>query len=321
MDKLLVASFEELVEIAKLIATHFDVLSEDEIHEFNNLFIYKGNSQTRIADFFMNKSCVKLHSCYYCNIDYINAFRDLNKDYEDIYDFLNTATDKEMLLVYGVGKESLKEIKDKRDIDRIDDVELLNLNNPLKARLINFKFNNSHNHLTLDHFLPQTNYPFLSLCLFNFVPSCYSCNSKFKNAESLDLDQSLGHICPTSHQYSADEYLSFKLFYKTNEKDIKLTSDFNLIFHTAENNETLNSNLDTLKIKGRYLFHKEKALDLVRKKVRYTETKIESLSKLLNEDNTVIRSDLFGEELFHKDFDQAPLIKFKRDIAKHIKIS
>ena len=37
-----------------------------------------------------------------------------------------------------------------------------------------------------DHFLPRCRYPFLALCLYNLIPSCYRCNSQFKQANYTD---------------------------------------------------------------------------------------------------------------------------------------
>ena len=39
----------------------------------------------------------------------------------------------------------------------------------------------------LDHFYPKSLYPFLALCLYNFIPSCQICNSRFKgNKDTCD---------------------------------------------------------------------------------------------------------------------------------------
>ena len=37
-----------------------------------------------------------------------------------------------------------------------------------------------------DHFLPRWRYPFLALCLYNLIPSCYRCNSQFKQINYRD---------------------------------------------------------------------------------------------------------------------------------------
>lgn len=38
-----------------------------------------------------------------------------------------------------------------------------------------------------DHFLPRWRYPFLALCLYNLIPSCYRCNSQFKRENYTDV--------------------------------------------------------------------------------------------------------------------------------------
>ena len=37
-----------------------------------------------------------------------------------------------------------------------------------------------------DHFLPRWRFPFLALCLYNLIPSCYRCNSQFKQINYRD---------------------------------------------------------------------------------------------------------------------------------------
>ncbi len=46
---------------------------------------------------------------------------------------------------------------------------------------------------TLDHYYPKSNYPFLSLSIFNLIPSCYTCNSQLKGIKDFYLDQ---HVHP-----------------------------------------------------------------------------------------------------------------------------
>ncbi|WP_018450052.1 hypothetical protein [Leptotrichia shahii] len=40
---------------------------------------------------------------------------------------------------------------------------------------------------TLDHFYPKADYPFLALSLYNFIPSCYVCNTVFKNGKEVQI--------------------------------------------------------------------------------------------------------------------------------------
>jgi len=49
---------------------------------------------------------------------------------------------------------------------------------------------------TLDHYYPKGEYPYLSLSLYNLVPSCYSCNSSLKGQANFYLDK---HLHPFEH--------------------------------------------------------------------------------------------------------------------------
>lgn len=57
---------------------------------------------------------------------------------------------------------------------------------------------------TLDHFYPKSKYPYLSLSLFNLVPSCYVCNSSLKGAKNFFY---LRHL----HPFSDEESVYFNL--------------------------------------------------------------------------------------------------------------
>ncbi|KXX72491.1 HNH endonuclease [Flammeovirga sp. SJP92] len=60
--------------------------------------------------------------------------------------------------------------------------------------------------LDLDHFVPQSKYPFLALSMYNLVPSCHNCNSRFKG-EILFLINT--HINPFDKSF--ENYFQFQL--------------------------------------------------------------------------------------------------------------
>jgi len=45
--------------------------------------------------------------------------------------------------------------------------------------------------VAFDHFYPKGRYPFLSVSLYNLIPSCYRCNSQFKIAHYKELNDTL----------------------------------------------------------------------------------------------------------------------------------
>ena len=189
-----------------------------------------------------------------------------------------------------------------------------------RVEIKRFDFKNGHNHFTLDHVIPQKTHKFYSLCLYNFVPSCYSCNSKFKKAKEFILNDDLKKISPTSNLYSLTDDFKFKLFYTRELKKIKTNSDFVIEKNILSNEAHIKQYLSIFKINGRYVFHKDLVLSLVEKKIMYPDTKIKELSKKTGKSIETLKKEIFGEELFDKLNSDLPFIKLKKDIAVQLKI-
>jgi hypothetical protein len=60
--------------------------------------------------------------------------------------------------------------------------------------------------LDLDHFFAKSRYPFLAVSLFNLIPSCHNCNSRFKGKKVFALNT---HIHPFSEAF--DQLFKFEL--------------------------------------------------------------------------------------------------------------
>jgi len=74
LRSLLCGSFESLIEIT---------LPEGMKEEIEKVFDYQGKYQKHISDIF-NKH-LNLHTCYYCNIDFVNVFKSTNKQIKSGY--------------------------------------------------------------------------------------------------------------------------------------------------------------------------------------------------------------------------------------------
>lgn len=53
----------------------------------------------------------------------------------------------------------------------------------------------------LDHFISKSKYPILALCLYNFIPSCQICNSRFKGQKDSYKDGKLQVLYPYEESY------------------------------------------------------------------------------------------------------------------------
>lgn len=314
IERLLIAKFHELLKIMDLVDLKLTTSEKDKLNE---LFNYKGNNQKLIASFFMEQSYLEMESCYCCNVDYINSFKDVS-DYKTPEEFINKAQIHELIQLYGIKEKTAKIIRDERPYNSVEEVPYLQKR--AKEMINNLNFLSSKNHFTLDHFLPQSKFKYLSLCLYNFVPSCYSCNSKFKRDQEFDNLKSLKFVSPSSKYFSLMNDFSFQIYYPKNLKDIKKSTDYKLQKNISNNQDIIQEYLNMFKIEGRYIFHKKELLKLINKKVKYPESTLKKIASSYGLSQDELRSNIFGEELFDSNFDNKPLVKFKRDIAKDINI-
>ncbi len=285
------------------------------INIFDELFDYDTN-QSYVSGFFMDQDAIQFNTCYYCGIDYINSFTDVG-DYKDGLDFVNNANKKELLVVKNIGDVTAQKIIDTRPHQNLSSISL----NPVSENQIRtLIFPNSKNHFTLDHVLPQSAYKYYSLCLYNLVPSCYSCNAKFKKAIPFSVNNELNRVSPTSVTYTLHQDVEFQIFFEGKLKNITNSSEFILQKKIIDNPTHINAYWQMFKLSGRYKFHKELVLDMIKNKVKYSESKIAELSNQTGMPQNEIKKMIFGKELFDTDIQDQPLLKFKRDIAKNIKI-
>lgn len=191
--------------------------------------------------YFVMKKPLKVKPCYYCGIDHINGFRDFG-DYNGPLDFLNNADLDDLKFVYGIGDGTAQRIMATRRVGRIQNIDDLDfITAPVKQLLREFDFQNNYDHATLDHLIPQKPYGFFSLCLYNLAPSCYSCNSKFKNSSNFGIAKHLLKISPTSPDYTLTSDFNFKIYYKDSINDISNCSYFVLRLDYLRNFKEVNS--------------------------------------------------------------------------------
>lgn len=318
-SRLVLAPFSNLIGITHQIEAYLSRINLIKRRNFKKKFDYKSN-QPLISTFYMHQTEIEFSSCFYCNIDFINSFKDIS-DYLNEIDFVNFADIEELKIVCGIGDKIAIKIIEERKKHKIKNISDLKLPSKVKKQLLKFDFKNTHNHFTLDHVLPQSKYPYLALCLYNLVPSCYSCNSKFKKAINFSINDDLKYIVPTSEDFSLSDDFMFEIFYPKGLKDINADSDFALKQIIYNNESLVAEYLKMFKINGRFVFHKDKVLELVQLKVNYPDSRIKEISRLTGRSELEIKMDIFGKEIFDLDVSNTPFAKLKRDIAKNIRIN
>lgn len=342
LKKILISDFSELLIISKKI-------KESKYEKDIKAFFVKNGSPTKylyddcqlkISLFLMNQN-IKLNTCHYCNIDFINITEE-HYQFNSIKDFVLYAPYDVLMLVKEINKDTAKRIVKYRKYSNIIKWGNL-LNNSIYDRLYRIyktkKIDSSkgldlrniiikRNHFTLDHVLPKSEYVFLSLSIFNLIPSCNSCNSKFKHQKEFTVNNELINICPSSDSFRFDELMRFKMKFDINdiefEKKIKGIKEINDVEIELENKDSLvgvDEFIEIFKLKSRYEFHKYISFEMIEKRKLYSDSQIKEISELFRNSNMIknedsIKKDIFGKEIF-EDIN-APFEKYKKDIAKQL---
>lgn len=330
--KLVTASFNELIDFTKKIEN----LNSEDLNKFfkweksgKTEYLYT-NLQRTIANFFIEQK-INIKSCFYCNIEFINPFNQFI-EYNSIDDFFKMATEDEWkeLISEKKGIEIYNHIrlnphhktKDlKANIKGIGDKTI----NEITLKNIN-KLKKFKDHFTLDHLIPKGKYPSLSISLFNLIPSCYSCNSKFKTTKVFDNLDTLHKISPSSESFNLDESLEFKInfdidnYFKNGNKNLDLI-DIKLTNLTSE--KDVDKFIDMFNLKGRYEFHKNISLDLLEKRKMYSDSQLDEIEKIFLHNNIKIEKEtlkkqIFGSVIIEKENTNEPFEKYKKDIAKQL---
>lgn len=418
-EKLMISSFEDIMQFAidfdrmlklvtnfalekKSLKNKADLTTSGKFNkEICKELGYGAKWQEFIADFFMSHSdSLKLSTCYYCNMDFINSYNAF-AEYKDEKSFVTHVSESELCQVSGISpkaakiitsqsgkvegidelkiitkgqKDSLRlrfryidgkggRINDERDFlrsinkkelgiikyvagkniskiliekDNVGKIKDLNVSDRCKQALLCWyksvvAESNTvrYNHFTLDHVMDKMTYPLLSLCLFNFVPSCYSCNSKLKGTKSiLNNNPSLS---PTSDDFSFNKDVTLRVLYESDKACGVNLNDFKLSFDIQNLNkyEEYKNYIEVFRLPQRYNYHKSEISSLINKTRKYPESQISKIVETLSHADNVmlipllhqsVRKDILGKELFEGEVQEKSLTKLKRDIAKQIGI-
>ncbi|MDG5492919.1 hypothetical protein [Psychroserpens sp. SPM9] len=340
LQEILVLPIEELIKLPELSSLNvFKGLDKKatqlEKKRIKDIFNYKEYQTNILSNFFMKHGKeLEIKTCCYCNIDFVNPYIPFSNDYMDFYHFINSCTKADLLKINNIGSNRADiiiskyqgKIKKYEDIENlIDDTRIKNILKNLTDKSGNLKIDNSliknKNHFTLDHVLPQSLYPYLSLCLFNLTPSCYSCNSKLKrDAKIYSSISEIKSISPTGVDGVFD--LNFKLYFKDGFGKNNLPDSANE--YSIKIDSTHKEYIERLNLQGRYNFHKDISFELIDKRKTYSDSQIQEIVTLFGEKNIEIneielKKQIFGSVIFEED-SNAQFEKYKKDIAKQLDI-
>ncbi|MEK3758036.1 hypothetical protein MKZ07_06310 [Paenibacillus sp. FSL P4-0338] len=167
----------------------------------------------------------------------------------------------------------------------------------------------------LDHFYPKSQFTLFSLSIFNFVPSCQICNSRFK------LDKGIKILNPYTAGFDQDTY--FQILLGPNTKIDSLLgedTDFELELVTSITgleSIPIHNNIELFNLNKVYQSHKDYVRELLYKKNAYSEAYKADLKELLSSLNLSDKElNLFqyGFALEPHEFGKRPLSKLAYDI-------
>ncbi len=177
----------------------------------------------------------------------------------------------------------------------------------------------------IDHFYPRSLYPFLSISFFNLIPSCKTCNSKFKG----DLDTSiLDKEILYPYKDDLNKKAKFTHFFNNPTKDTNHYSIFSkerisLKLQAIKDDDLKTSNtISTFRLNYLYDEHKDIVLELIQKAEIYNDSYVNELYN--NYEGTLFKN---REDLLRlitcgyvndEDLNKRPLSKLTKDISEEL---
>lgn len=170
----------------------------------------------------------------------------------------------------------------------------------------------------LDHYYCKAKHPYLALSLYNFVPSCQICNSRFKLSQDFFANK---HVYPYQRGFGTDAVFSvtnlMALIDITKVKDEKL---FELANVSAD--EAIQRSMDTFRLDAIYQAHTDYVKELIKKSHEYvacSDFLMESFPRLFASKDDILTS-FFGIYLKPEDQQMRPLAKLTQDILKDLDV-
>ncbi|WP_315336320.1 hypothetical protein [Fusobacterium pseudoperiodonticum] len=181
----------------------------------------------------------------------------------------------------------------------------------------------------LDHFYPKSLYPFLALSLYNFIPSCQICNSRFKGTK--DTYNSVYPYEESFDDLGAKFKTSKEIIYEIlGEKDSEFFVNINYGNLKDEDNKKVQNSVSNLGLDKVYKkSHNQYIKDLLDNIEKYPEKYLESCVEIFDEyykddikKEIVIKYfiDIIKEPYRKRIENGEPLAKLTKDIFDEFKI-
>jgi len=167
---------------------------------------------------------------------------------------------------------------------------------------------------TLEHYYPKAKYPHLSLSFYNLIPSCSTCNSKFRGKDELYLGKIL-------HPYYEDFNEKAKFSVSVDSLNIELEVNLNVCDKT---DERCKKSIERFQLDKIYKQHNDIAKEIWNKAQVYNESRIDELYdsfyKNLGYSKEDVKNFAFCSYLDKKDIHKRNHTKLTQDILKQFDI-
>ena len=180
--------------------------------------------------------------------------------------------------------------------------------------ITNFDINKSS--ADLDHFYSQSEYPYLALNIYNFIPACPICNRNFKNDVEIQVN-------PRFEEFGNNAIFTIKnkliSYMDMNLEDIDIEIDIK----NQELETKINSNINTFKLKEIYKVHCDYIYQLI-KDINFRSNKnyINDISDLINSNDNQYKDKILEELILQpykfKIENNEPLGKLTKDILNEL---
>lgn len=168
----------------------------------------------------------------------------------------------------------------------------------------------------MDHFYNKDTFPMFSISLYNFIPSCSTCN-RIKGTKTLKINPYLRNDT---------QKVKFDLITDLDGYRIEIKQDQDGNLHTlAETEDLKNDLIDILKLDEAYKVHKIEVREMLDREKEYNEKYREDLKNMFSgegiEIDKKIDALIYGDIVFTSEDDliNKSLGKFKKDVYEKIK--
>ncbi len=304
------------------IKMHLTNLRNDGYKNFTNLFI---NTSWDVID---EKKIEKL-----LLLDSKKKFKEFIKDAEKAInlDTLFTERNREKIKQDILGDNKNGFLKFYKNFSTrkwaFEFLQLLNCNVcPYCNRIYTFTVNSKNKcKPEFDHFFPKDEFPYLSISIFNLIPSCSFCNKGKSNAS---VDNEFNHklIYPYEEGFE-DENLQIKFSFESDNINYLYGdfSDFKIKIKSKfiENENLMEEYNKNFKIDSLYSLHTDYVEEMLNKAIIYggsmTKELLEQYSEMFSTQEEILKL-VFGNYVEPKDFLKRPLSKLTHDLLEELGI-